>query len=130
MGKSTRKQIVFDIDTKVAREILGESKYREIYKNIEKCMKENGFEHIQGSGYTSKIPISKIEVVNVISELLDDYPYLSKCVRDIRQTSVFSERSLNALFKYDGTPGEFVQKKVDTKKQAAKEKRQRKGRSR
>lgn len=109
MGQTTRKQIIFDIDTKVASAILGESKYRKLYSDIERYMKKNGFKHIEGSSYESIHPITRTKVAYMIEKLISKYPYLSKCVRDTRETSITEGRSLNKLFDYDGTPGKFVQ---------------------
>ncbi|MDE7423777.1 MAG: hypothetical protein K2N51_08810 [Lachnospiraceae bacterium] len=115
----TRKQIAFDIDTKIAEEILGK-KYRSIYENIRKYLGKNGFEHLQGSVYVSKEALSNTKVTAIINGLLIKYNYLEKCVRDIRKTDITKEHSLNHLFSYDGTPGDYAIKKEKVKKQATK----------
>jgi len=106
MKKETKKQIIFDIDTKIAEKILGKN-YRKIYSDIKKYLEAKGFTHIEGSGYMSKNIMSSIQVTQIIIGLIEEYPYLSKCIRDIRQTNVVDEQSLNDLFDYDGTVGRF-----------------------
>lgn len=101
-----KKQIVFDIDTKIAEEIIG-SNYRNIYKHIEKFMHKNGFNHIQGTVYESKNSKSNIDIINLIIELKTLYPSLNKCIRDIRQTDISKTHSLNSYFDYDGTCGKY-----------------------
>lgn len=103
----TRKQIAFDIDTNIAKEILG-GNYRKIYENIRKYLEKNGFEHLQGSVYVSKEALSNTKITAIINGLLTKYNYLEKCVRDIRKTDITREHSLNHLFSYDGTLGDFV----------------------
>ena len=54
-GSLQRRQISFDIDTKVAEQILGPS-YRNIYRQIYDFMLKEGWVHLQGSVYMSKKP--------------------------------------------------------------------------
>lgn len=119
----TRKQIAFDIDTKIAEEILG-GNYRNIYENIRKYLERNGFEHLQGSVYVSKEALSNTKITAIINGLLTKYNYLEKCVRDIRKTDITREHSLNHLFSYDGTPGDYVieKEKLEKSKNASKQK--------
>lgn len=117
-----RKQISFDIDTNVAKEILGESKYTSIYSNIQSFMRKEGWEHIEGSVYMSTEPLSNTKVSMLIDRLKKEYPYITKCVRDMHQADISKVHSLEAQFEYDGTPGKFAQKENDkSDKQAAKE---------
>lgn len=103
-----KKQIIFDIDTKIAEQILGKS-YNAIYDKIERFMKQNGFVHIEGSSYMSKNSMCNADVMFLLYGLKRKYPYLEKCIRDIRQTDISDVHSLNHLFSYDGTVGKFVQ---------------------
>lgn len=114
-----RKQIAFDIDTKIAEEILGD-KYRKIYDDIKKHLEKNGFKHLQGSVYTSYDPMRDLDVTYIIKELLNSCAYITKCVRDIRKTDIIKEHSLNHLFSYDGTPGKYAIKKEKIKKKTVK----------
>lgn len=102
-----RKQIAFDIDTKVTKSILGNN-YTKIYSDIRAYMDKNGFSHIQGSVYISEKPMSTVLVTLKINELLQKHPYISKCVRDMTQTNVTAVSNLDALFQYDGTPGQYA----------------------
>lgn len=102
-----RRQIMFDLDIKVLEQILG-NKYRAVYANIASFLKEKGFDHPQGSGYISRESFSNTEVTDLIFELKDMYPYLEKCIRDIRVANIVDINSLSYIFDYDGTPGKYV----------------------
>ena len=93
-----RKQIMFDIDIKVTKEILGDE-YRKIYDDIRNHLEENGFDFCQGSicMYLSKNPMTDIELTNIINDLLNKNGYISKCVRNARQFDVSNVESLKAV---------------------------------
>lgn len=117
--QSTRRQIMFDLDTKVMEKILG-TKYTNVYKNIEQYLKEKGFSHPQGSGYISDKAISNSEMFDIIIELKEKYPYIEKCVRDIRVANIIDVNSLNYFFDYDGTPGKYAAQEKDVKREDVK----------
>lgn len=102
-----RLQIAFDIDTKVCRKILGKN-YNKVYKDIRVFMENKGFEHRQGSVYHSIEPMMRAKATETIDSLIEEMPYLTKCIRDITQTRIGDDVSLNDLFEYDGTPGKYI----------------------
>lgn len=104
--KKERKQLMFDLETKVCAQILGRN-YRKVYDDIERYLVKNGFTHLQGSGYVSEREFSDRETVLLLRHLIAKYPYLSKCFRDIRTADITSLNSINHHFDYDGTPGRF-----------------------
>lgn len=106
MSKKFRKQLMFDIDTKVSEEILGPG-YRRIYDEIRRYLYDNGFDHVQGSGYISADVVSTPMLYQILSDMVDDYPYLEKCIRDIKEANVYNISSLDDLISYDGTPGQY-----------------------
>lgn len=99
-----KRQLIFDLDTKVSEKILGTG-YRKIYKDIELHLKQYGFEHAEGSGYISTFEISDYKLYKILDELKKKYPYITKCIKDMRVADVISLNSLDNLFEYDGTPG-------------------------
>lgn len=105
-----RKQITFDIDTNVAKMILGEENYTNIYANIRRFMEKEGWRHIEGSVYMSSRPTDNTKVAYMIEQIKEKYPYLDKCVREMHQTDISNVHSLNQYFSYDGTPGRYEQK--------------------
>lgn len=115
-----RKQLTFDIDTKVAKEILGEKNYTTAYSNIKSYMKKHDWTHIEGSVYMSNMSLSNTKVSLILKELKRQYPYLTKCIREMHQADISDIHSLNAEFDYDGTPGKYAIKKEKTKKKTVK----------
>lgn len=110
----TKKQIAFDIDTKVAKQILG-TNYTKIYDDIKRFSKKQ-FDHIQGSVYVSKKAMSMPSITIFVDDLVKEYPYIEKCVRDMTVTSVSKNTSLNYHFSYDGTAGQYKKFEVKPKK--------------
>ena len=96
----------------MAEKILGDN-YKNIYNNIRKFAEKNGFEHIEGSAYMSKKPMSNTEIGNFIDDLKDKFPYLNKCVREIHQSDISNTHSLNHFFEYDGTAGEYSKESIN-----------------
>lgn len=101
-----RKQIAFDIDTKIAEKIFGKG-YRLVYFYITDVMQKNGYIHLQGSVYQSNNAISYIQVISLLEKLIEKKPGLEKCIRDMRMSDITDENSLNYLFQYDGTTGRY-----------------------
>jgi hypothetical protein len=56
--------------------------------------------------------MSYLEVLNLLADLKEQYPYITKCVREMHQADISDIHSLRAEFEYDGTAGEFSQKKI------------------
>lgn len=111
-----RKQLSFDLDTNVVKKILGEKNYTMAYANIKSYMEDEGWEHIEGSVYMSRKPISTVRVAYLINRLKKKYPYLIKCIRDMHQADISNVHSLDNLFDYDGTAGEFAGQGIEPEK--------------
>ena len=104
-----RKQITFDIDTNVAKQILGEKNYTNVYAHIRSFMNKRNWIHIEGSVYVSKMPMSNIKTAHLVNDLKNKYPYLNKCIREMHQSDISNVHSLSHCFEYDGTTGKFAQ---------------------
>ena len=115
-----KKQITFDIDTNVCKQIFGEDKFRQPYKDIRRFLSANGFMHIEGSAYMSSHAMSNMEIAQLIDDMVEKHPYLTKCIREMHQADIGRSHSLKAQFEYDGTPGRFAQ---NDKQQAHSEKK-------
>lgn len=105
-----KKQLTFDIDTKVAKQIFGEQNYSRVYADIRGYMEGEGWKHIEGSVYMSTKSIDNSDMFWVIQNMIKRYPYLVKCVREMHQADISKVHSLNHHFEYDGTPGQYEQK--------------------
>ena len=70
-------------------------------------LNDNGFLHPQRSGYISTKKLSNSEIFLLTQNLIKKYPYLTKCIRDIRTSDILEINSINHYFDYDGTAGIF-----------------------
>ena len=82
-------------------------------------MKSEKWMHIEGSVYMSTESLSTTKVAHMLDRLLEKYPYITKCVREMHQADISDVHSLSAQFEYDGTPGKYVQKDADVKKEVS-----------
>lgn len=104
----TYKQIAFDIDTHVAKNVAGK-KYTQMYQQIKSFMEKNGFLHQQGSVYVSTCPYSYFEINELCVAFTKKYPYIAKTIRDITVANISKKRmSLNKLFTYTGHADEYA----------------------
>lgn len=120
-----RKQITFDIDTNVAKEILGERNYIRAYADIREFMENGGWQHIEGSVYMSVVPVTTTNVAHLVDDLIWKYPYLTKCIREMHQSDITNVHSLSHHFDYDGTPGPYARKAPERCKSTIKKHRAR-----
>ncbi|ENT9763021.1 VapD family protein [Campylobacter coli] len=85
-----RKAINFDLSTKSLEKYFKDT--REPYSLIKKFMLENGFEHRQYSGYTSKEPIDERRVARIVTKLAKKFTWLGECVKEFDITEIGEEQ--------------------------------------
>lgn len=76
-----RKVINFDLSTKSLEKYFKDT--REPYSLIKKFMLENGFEHRQYSGYTSKEPIDERRVARIVTKLAKNLLGLANVLKNL-----------------------------------------------
>ncbi len=76
-----RKAINFDLSTKSLEKYFKDT--REPYSLIKKFMLENGFEHRQYSGYTSKEPINERRVIRIVNKLTKNLLGLANVLKSL-----------------------------------------------
>ena len=76
-----RQGIHFDMDTKALEKYYPKESWRMAYDDVRGFLEQRGFEHEQGSGYHSVKPMTQAEAVDVLEEMINEYPWLNKCVR-------------------------------------------------
>lgn len=87
-----RKVINFDLSTKSLEKYFKDT--REPYSLIKKFMLENGFEHRQYSGYTSKEPIDERRVARIVTKLAKKFTWFGECVKEFDITEIGEQYSL------------------------------------
>lgn len=100
MSNITRKTINFDFSTKALEENMQEGeKYNKAYAAIERYLEKAGFEHTQESAYTSIKPIKHREVLNLVSDLSNKFPYMEGAFKSCETTSVSKTYDVTELMK-------------------------------
>jgi virulence-associated protein VapD len=94
----SRKQITFDLDTKALEKYYPSDSWRNAYEVIRNHMEKNDFGWIQGSAYVSNNPMSSRRVTNILRVLVQNNPWLNKCMRDCKETNIGKEFDKNVLF--------------------------------
>ena len=87
------KCINFDLDTKQLLKIFPNGT-REPYALIKKFFEDRGFEHRQYSGYISKEPLSKYDIVAIMGELGQNFTWLKNCIQEFDVSNVINEVSV------------------------------------
>ena len=64
--------------------------YNDAYYDIRKFLCQNGFNHIQGSGYISKQKIREEFLDDMLDCMLEDFKWLPFCTRDIKTSKIYS----------------------------------------
>lgn len=112
-----RKQIAFDLDTKMLEIYYPTANWRKAYDDIKHHMVNNGFDWIQGSVYVSKEKMSSSDVTIMLKALRNKNPWLNKCMRDCRETNIGRSHSKNSIFdKNANIPTREEQKKKKREK--------------
>jgi virulence-associated protein VapD len=62
-----KQSIHFDLDTKELERYYPKDAWRNAYKDIRNFMRDNGFEHEQGSGYRSQHPMLRPKVIALLN---------------------------------------------------------------
>ena len=89
-----KKQITFDLDTKVKIPQFYNTVSNAFY-HLEKQMMLAGFEHTQGSVYTSKEPMDDWECFNRVARICKELPWLYECATSMHITNVGNTYDMN-----------------------------------
>jgi len=77
------RSLHFDLDINKLKEHYPNKNYTEAYNDIRKFLTNNGFEHIQGSGYISKDKLKSSEIVDIIKDLVKEYIWIQPSCKKI-----------------------------------------------
>ena len=80
MDDKQQKGIYFDLDSKLLERYYPKKDWHNAYKDVRLFLEKEGFEHIQGSGYHSKDPLSEVKVMAIIHRMIKAMPWLEQCV--------------------------------------------------
>lgn len=94
----SKKQVAFDLDTENLKKYYPKESWNYAYEDIKKIMRAEGFQWQQGSVYVSKADKNIKEVANTVDKLCKEHPWINKCMRDCRVTSVGRQHDLTPQF--------------------------------
>lgn len=86
MKNSYRRKRAINFDLHNLEKYYSKTNPRKAYKEIEKFMEKYEFEHVQYSGYYSEKPYSNAELLEMIDEMFEQFPWLDQCVRRMNVT--------------------------------------------
>lgn len=96
-----RQGIHFDMDTKELKKYYPKTAWRKSYDDIRAFLNSRGFAHEQGSGYHSENPMLRAEALNIIEDMIEHLPWLSKCVRICMVADVPATFDISHMFNKD-----------------------------
>lgn len=91
--RATRKSLHFDLNSAKLERLCALSENNissrsSAYTAIREFLEGYGFEHRQGSGYTSEKGMSRAKVSEIVEEMVDKFPWFADCVEKIDVTFV------------------------------------------
>lgn len=92
MERKYYKAINFDLNTKELASFY--TPYNKAYYEVKKFFKTHGFSHRQGSGYVSDEKLTTVEIMVLVDELIEAFPWTAKCVETIDVTNIGSQYDL------------------------------------
>lgn len=95
MERRYYKAINFDLDTNRLKEYY--SKYQKAYSDLYGFFRSRDFSHRQGSGYVSNKKLISADIVDLISEMSDAFPWCATCIKKIDVTNVGAQYDLTSL---------------------------------
>lgn len=80
MNRNQKKGINFDLDTEALKKRYTNGDWHNAYYDVRNFFVKNGFEHIQGSGYHSLIPMWESDVMTIVYQMTKEFPWINYCV--------------------------------------------------
>lgn len=96
--KMYKKELIFDLDTKMLKIYYPNENWRNAYNDIRKHMISNGFDWIQGSAYISRRQMTSLQIQKLLQDLLQANQWLHSCMRDCKETNVIGSFDRTYLF--------------------------------
>ena len=84
--KNEHFMLNFDLSVEALEKYYPKKHYRQAWRDIGRFLKNNGFKHVQYSGYLSKEPLSRIKCERIFRKLCETEPWLPKCAESFTMT--------------------------------------------
>ncbi|KPF71236.1 virulence factor [Bosea sp. AAP35] len=86
--------ITFDLDTKVLEESYPTPSWQNAYKDIERFLRDEGFDRRQGSVYFGNDDVDVVRCQMAVQKLTMTYPWFGPSVSDIRMLRIEDNNDL------------------------------------
>jgi virulence-associated protein VapD len=86
--------ITFDLDTKILEECYPSSSWQNAYKDIERFLRELGFDRQQGSVYFGNDTIDVVQCQTAVLELTLEFEWFAPAINDIRMLRIEDNNDL------------------------------------
>ena len=101
ISSDVRQGIHFDMDTKALAIYYPKVSWRAAYDDVRAYLRSRGFEHEQGSGYHSILPMTQAEAVIILADMRAEFPWLNKCIKICTVADVPTTFDFSNLFDKD-----------------------------
>ena len=101
MDELKRYSVNFDLSIEKLKENFSETHPKKAYALIEKFLKEEGYEHVQGSGYHSTKKITLTEGLSTLDAMREEYPWLNNSVKSMYLTEIGERFDVTYLYRQD-----------------------------
>lgn len=91
------RAVNFDLNISALKEHYSEANPKRAYKEIQRFMENNNFEHRQWSGYCSKDPISNFDIIYLFDSMYEKMPWLDSCAERMDVTTIDSVYDIKAM---------------------------------
>lgn len=99
MERKCFKALNFDLDTHLLRDVYPGANYRSAYNDLKKFLVNENFIHRQGSGYISQDKLSSLDIYELIEDIEQSLPWVSKCINKMDVTNVSQQHDLVEILK-------------------------------
>ncbi len=111
----TRYSINFDLSMEKLRENFSETNPERAYALIAKFLNDEGYEHVQGSGYHSADKIILQDNIDTLAGMHKEFPWLQKCIKSIYLTEIGDIYNVKYVFDDTVSLEKDIEIKVDRK---------------
>ena len=80
MNELLKKGLYFDLDTSALKKHYPKGDWHQAYFDIRHYLETHKFEHIQGSGYHSCLPMEETTAMKIAFSMYNFFPWLQSCV--------------------------------------------------
>lgn len=97
-----KKVFAFDLDTDTLKRLYPNPYWQNAYRDIGLFLRRNGFDHLQGSVYISKVPMNETTAISIITDLCFEYDWFCNSVNDWKMANDIPHQDITSTIKQIG----------------------------